>query len=50
MLRDLPRVTLSVGGKHTAEAETVENLGVLFDRHFSFETHVDEIIRPAMAC
>ena len=44
MLRGLPPVTLHVGDARIVESETDKNLGVVFDRHLSFEPHVDEIV------
>ena len=44
MLRGLPPVTLHVGSARIVESETAKNLGVVFDRHLSFEPHVDELV------
>lgn len=44
MLRNLPRVTLDVDGAQIIETDTAKNLGILFDRHLSFDPHIDDIV------
>ena len=41
MLRNLPPVTLRFSGSVIPDSGVVKNLGVMLDRHLSFEAHVD---------
>ena len=43
-IRGLSPVTLHVEAARTAESERAKNLGVVFDRHLSFESYVDELV------
>ena len=43
MLRDLPPVTLNFLGAAVPDSRVVRNLGVIMDRHFSFQPHVDHV-------
>ena len=43
--RSLPPVSVRVGGETVQESQTVKNLGVLFDRHLSWDAHVSDVVR-----
>ena len=43
--RNLSPVTVRVGGETVQESRTVKNLGVLFDRHLSWDAHVSDVVR-----
>ena len=43
--RDLLPVSVRVGGETTQESQFVKNLGVLFDRHLSWDAHVSDVVR-----
>ena len=43
--RNLSPVSQRVGGEAVQECPTVKNLGVLFDRHLSWDAHVSAVVR-----
>ena len=45
MLRTLPAVTLNFCGSAIADSRVVRNLGLIMDRHLSFESHIDSVQR-----
>ena len=46
--RDLPPVSVRVGGGTIQESRVVKNLGVLFDRHLSWDAHVSDVVRKCV--
>ena len=42
--RDLSRVSVRVGAETIQESQCVKNLGVLFDRHLSWDAHVSDVV------
>ena len=46
--RDLSPVSVRVGGGTIRESPCVKNLGVLFDRHLSWDAHVDDVVRKSV--
>ena len=42
--RGLPPVSIRLGGDTVQESRVVRNLGVLFDRHLSWEAHVSSVV------
>ena len=46
--RDLSPVSVRVGGETIQESPCVKNLGVLFDRHLSWDAHVDDVVRKSI--
>ena len=45
MLRSLPAVTINFSGSVITDSRIVKNLGLIMDRHLSFEAHVDSVQR-----
>ena len=43
MLRTLPNITINFCGAVIQDSRVVKNLGVMMDRHLSFERHVDSV-------
>ena len=43
MLRGVPQVSIRVGTSSVTETGTVRNLGLIIDRHLTFEPHVDQL-------
>ena len=46
--RGLPPVSVRVGGEAVQESRTVKNLGVLFDRHLTWDDHVSAVVRQCV--
>ena len=46
--RGLPPVSVRVGGETIQESPCVKNLGVLFDRHLSWDAHVSDVVRKSV--
>ena len=46
--RDLSPVSVRVGGETVRESPCVKNLGVLFDRHLSWDAHVSDVVRKCV--
>ena len=46
--RDLPPVSVRVGGGTIQESAQVRNLGVLFDRHLTWDAHVSDVVRKCV--
>ena len=44
MLRDVPDVTVKFINATISCAKQVRNLGVIFDRHLSFQPHIDQLV------
>ena len=44
MLRDIPEVTVRFTNTNITCASQVRNLGVIFDRNLSFQSHVDQLV------
>ena len=44
MLRHMPPVSVKFGSAVVTESRTVKNLGVVMDRHLTFEPHVDQLV------
>ena len=44
-LRLLPPVTVTIDDTLIRESPTAKNLGVIFDRHLSFDSHIDYVVR-----
>ena len=43
MLRGVPQISLKVGTTTVTESRTVKNLGLVMDRHMTFEPHIDQL-------
>ena len=43
--RDLSPVSVRVGGETIQESPYVKNLGVMFDRHLTWDAHVSDVVR-----
>ena len=43
MLRDVPQVSIHVGTVLVTETKSVKNLGLVIDKHLTFEHHVDQL-------
>ena len=43
MLRNIPQVSINVGRSVVTESRIVKNLGLVIDRHLSFEPHIDQL-------
>ena len=46
--RDLSPVSVWVGGETIRENRCVKNLGVLFDRHLTWDAHVSDVVRSCV--
>ena len=46
--RDLSPVSVRVGGGTVRESQCVKNLGVLFDRHLTWDAHVSDVVRKCV--
>ena len=46
--RDLSPVSVRVGGGTVQESDCVKNLGVLFDRHLTWDAHVSDVVRKCV--
>ena len=46
--RGLSPVSVRVGGGTVRESQHVKNLGVLFDRHLSWDAHVSDVVRKSV--
>ena len=46
--RDLSPVSVRVGGGTIQESHRVKNLGVLFDRHLTWDAHVSNVVRECV--
>ena len=46
--RDLSPVSVRVGGGTVQESPCVKNLGVLFDRHLTWDAHVSDVVRKCV--
>ena len=46
--RSLPPVSVRVGGETVHESHVVRNLGVLFDRHLSWDAHVTSVVNKCI--
>ena len=46
--RSLPPVSVRVGGETVQESRTAKNLGVIFDRHLSWDAHVSDVVRKCI--
>ena len=46
--RDLSPVSVRVGGETIRESRCVGNLGVLFDRHLTWDEHVSDVVRKCV--
>ena len=46
--RDLSPVSVRVGGEIIQESLCVKNLGVLFDRHLTWDAHVSDVVRKCV--
>ena len=46
--RDLSPVSVRVGGGTIQESRCVKNLGVLFDRHLTWDAHVSDVVRKCV--
>ena len=44
-LKHLPPVLVKIDNAAIKESDTVKNLGVIFDRHLSFSSHIDHLVR-----
>ena len=44
MLHDLPKTSINVNGLTVEEIQRVKNLGLVMDRHLSFEPHVNQLV------
>ena len=44
MLQDLPITSINVNGVTVEEVQRVKNLGIVMDRHLSFEPHVNQLV------
>ena len=44
-LKFLPPVSVTIDNISINESNTVKNLGVIFDRHLSFDSHIDSLVR-----
>ena len=44
MLRDIPSISLTLNGATVSESKRVKNLGLIMDKHLSFEPHVDRMV------
>ena len=44
-LKLLPPVSVKLDNVSIFESQTVKNLGVIFDRHLSFDSHIDYVVR-----
>ena len=43
MLRDMPQVSVKVANTQVAETQTVKNLGLVMDKHLTFQPHIDQL-------
>ena len=43
MLRHLPPVSVKFGSAVITESRSVKNLGLVMDRHLTFESHIDQL-------
>ena len=43
-LRDLPPIQLKFGASTVTESRTVKNLGLVMDRHLSFDDHISQLV------
>lgn len=43
MLRDVPQISIDFGNTSVTETRTVKNLGLVIDKHLTFEPHVDQM-------
>ena len=43
--RNLAPVSVRIGGEAVRESHTVRNLGVMFDRHLTWDAHVSDVVR-----
>ena len=46
--RGLSPISIRVGGETVRESQHVKNLGVLFDRHLSWDAHVSDVVRKSV--
>ena len=46
--RGLSPVSVRVGGETIQESQVVKNLGVLFDRHLTWDAHVSDVVRKCV--
>ena len=44
MLRGLPSIKVRFGDSLLIESETVKNLGLVMDRHLTFDSHIDQLV------
>ena len=44
-LKSLPPVSVKIDNTSINESQTVKNLGVIFDRHLLFDSHIDHLVR-----
>ena len=43
MLRTVPQISIKVGTSSVTESRTIKNLGLVIDRHLTFEPHIDQL-------
>ena len=43
-LRDFPPITIKFGASVVTESHTVKNLGLVMDRHLSFDDHISQLV------
>ena len=43
MLRNLPQISIKVGTSTVTESRTVRNLGLVIDKHLTFQPHIDQL-------
>ena len=43
MLRNLPQISIKVGTSTVTESRTVRNLGLVTDKHLTFQPHIDQL-------
>ena len=46
--RHLPPVSVRIGGETVQESRTAKNLGVIFDKHLTWEAHVTDIVHKCI--
>ena len=46
--RSLPPISVRIGGETVQESRIAKNLGVVFDRHLSWDAHVSEVVHKCI--